>query len=184
MNQYYAFQAELWKSCSFLPCVMFVEIFLIFHLNIWWVFTLQHVVLIILWLRPASSHFCTFVGALPTAAKALSSRFPRPPWTLTNSGSSSLVPRMCDLPWVNYCQLRCLFSVPVWGLCWLRLSNVLVSHKFWVAHSLLPWVHELLEWTGCVFLSSARYLAQYLWSRMLAEWMFKPSLVDPKYYVT
>lgn len=82
-----------------------------------------------------SSHFCTFLGAPPMASKALSSSFLPGPLHPANSGSSSQVPSVCYVPWLHRSQLRRLFSVPAWGLCWLLLSNVLVSHKCRVPYS-------------------------------------------------
>ena len=128
MNQYFLFQTEPWKYHSIWICLSFIEILSIFHLNIWWVFILQHKLFIILWLHPVTSHLCTFVRAPPSAGNTLS-HLPSslastsPNWLpLIFSASMYVWIALTLLLWVtNLC------SVLPWGPCWLPLSNVLVD---------------------------------------------------------
>lgn len=128
MNQYFLFQTEPWKYHSFWICLRFIEIFSIFHLNIWWVFILQHKVFIILWLHPVTFYLCTFVRAPPAAGNTLS-HLPSflactsPDWLLLIFlGSLYVWIALTLLLWVTH-----LCSVLLWGPCWLPLSNVLVD---------------------------------------------------------
>ena len=124
----FLFQTEPWKYHSIWICLRFIEILSIFHLNIWWVFILQHKLFIILWLHPVTSHLCTFVRAPPSAGNTLS-HLPSslastsPNWLpLIFSASMYVWIALTLLLWVtNLC------SVLPWGPCWLPLSNVLVD---------------------------------------------------------
>ena len=55
------------------------------------------------------------------------------------------------------------------------------SLNHWVTHLIFQ-VHELLEGTSSLFLSSSRYPVQDLWLQMLVEWMFKCKCHWPKMF--
>jgi len=132
MNQYFLFQTEPWKYLSFWICFRFIEILSIFHLNIWWVFILQHKLFIILWLHPVTSHLHTFVRAPPSAGNT--------PSHLPSSLASTSP---------NWLPLIFSGSMYLWIASGLQIS-ALCSHgghagclclmSWWTCEILVPWL--------------------------------------------
>lgn len=131
MNQYCSKQSH--KNIFYALLYVYRMFSSVFHLNIWWVFVLQHWVPRILWLLP--SPLTLHLYGCPSLCWGCTPIFLLlwPPPALTDSSSSSQVPRPCDLPWRHCSELTRLCSL---FLCSLLLSVVFVSLSFGVAYSL------------------------------------------------
>ena len=113
-------------------CFMFVDFQKMFHLNIWWVFILEHRVLRIFWEYPVTSHFASLWGLRPLLE--IHTHLPSPlvsaspNWLLLIfSGSTCVWLVLFLLLWVTW-----LSSVLLWGCagCLCLMSWCLTNFVF------------------------------------------------------